>query len=167
MFDFIKRCFKYRTLRELIDSYKQPSDSVKVERVGDNHIKATVDLGSIPKSAFTSENFERYRKESEREIREIERGEFLEKQAHKMRQITVAAVTVPKSIHGELLIRLHSEIQELSEKDFQESARMAYVDMFTGPFRLQETPGAKRFFSTYRANRHLELVEIVKINIPS
>ena len=70
MFDFIKRCFKYRTLRELIDSYKQPSDSVKVERVGDNHIKATVDLGCISKSAFTSENFERYRKESEREIRE-------------------------------------------------------------------------------------------------
>ena len=121
------------------------------------------DFGCIPKSAFTSENFERYRKESEREIREIERGEFLEKQAHKMRQITVAAVTIPKSIHGELLIRLHSEIQELSEKDFQESARMAYVDMFTGPFRLQETPGAKRFFSTYRANRHLELAEIVKI----
>ena len=70
MFDFIKRCFKYRTLRELIESYKQPGDSVKVERVGDNHIKATVDLGCIPKSAFTSENFERYRKESEREIRE-------------------------------------------------------------------------------------------------
>lgn len=44
MFDFLKRCFKYKTVRELIDSYKQPESAVTVEKVADNHIKATIDV---------------------------------------------------------------------------------------------------------------------------
>lgn len=165
MFDFLKRCFKYKTVRELIDSYKQPESAVTVEKVADNHIKATVDLSSMHASAFTPENIRRYKLESEKELKQIEYADYLEKQAHKMRQIITVAVTVPNSIHGELLNRLHSEIQCLSEKEFKDSAKMAYSDMFMGPFRLLETPGARKFFSIYRANRHKSLVEIAKINL--
>ena len=161
MIDFIKRCFKYQTLRELIDSYKKPK--VTVESVKHNHTKAVINIDSIPKSALANVDTERYFKESEKELRKIERENFLEQQAYKMRQITVSAVTSPSSIFGELLNRLHSEIQALSEKDFQDSAKVAYSDMFMGPCRIQGASGCKKYFSIYRANRKLSLIEIDKL----
>ena len=58
MFDFLKRCFKYKTVRELIDSYKQPESAVTVEKVADNHIKATIDIEKALKSPVSKKQDE-------------------------------------------------------------------------------------------------------------
>lgn len=165
MFDFIKRCFKYPTIRELINSYKkQPLDAVKINHIDENHLKVTIDSNKIPVINLSKKDRDRYWRESEKELRKIERDTFLEQQAQKMREIVVAVFTVPNSIHSGLVTRKHAEIQQLQTKDFNDSARIAYLDMFRGAFRLLETPGARHFFSIYRANRHLSLEEIFNIS---